>query len=408
MIIEQRIKQFEKFGLGVFVHFGLYSVIGRGEWAKKNCNIPWNEYLKSMDSFNPDSDWAQNIVRLAKQAGARYITLTARHHDGFSLYDTCGLNSYDAPHCCGRDLIREFVDACRSENIIPFFYHTLVDWHEELYKTDFSLYLEYLRKSVKLLCTNYGKIGGLWFDGMWDKPDADWQEDALYGMIRQYQPEAMIINNTGLDALGALGHIELDSVTFERGRPAPINLDKSPKYIASEMCQIFCDHWGYAKDDLNFKSPADIIRDLVNCRRYGSNLLINLGPMADGKIRPIDHASLEILGQWVEINGEMLSAAPCDIEVFNRDDTFLLKTDCAFYLLCDGLPMVSDPNVAIKSNTANYTVQFHFTNTVKSISWLDDNSPVEFSQDTDGLLSIVTKPFEYGRNLVVRVAKIIV
>ena len=117
---------------------------------------------------------------------------------------------------------------------------------------------------------------------MWDKLDEDWEEDTLYGTIRKYQPEAMIINNTGLQERGKLGHIELDSVTFERGKPQPINLSDSPKYIASEMCETMGDHWGYAKDDLNFKSPATIIEETADCRRYGANMLLNIGPKGDG------------------------------------------------------------------------------------------------------------------------------
>lgn len=259
MIIKQYIKDFEKLGFGMFVHFGLYSVIGRGEWVKQNCNLSWDEYLKSLEQFNPLEDWAANLVRNAKNAGCKYITLTARHHDGFSLYDTCGLNEFDAPHICGRDLIKEFVYECRKADIIPFFYHTIIDWHEERYKTDFKSYLQYLRASIEILCKNYGEIGGFWFDGMWEKPDDDWEEDELYGLIRKYQPNAMLINNTGLFQRGTLGHIELDSVTFERGKPQPINLEDSPKYIASEMCEVFDDHWGYAKNDYNYKSVGEII-----------------------------------------------------------------------------------------------------------------------------------------------------
>ena len=142
MIIEKRIKEFEKLGLGMFVHFGLYSVIGKGEWAKHNLNIPWEQYLKTLDSFAPKNNWAEELVLAAKEAGCRYITLTTRHHDGFSLYDTCGLNTYDAPHICGRDLVKEFVEACNKHDIIPFFYHTLLDWHEESYNTNFKVYLK--------------------------------------------------------------------------------------------------------------------------------------------------------------------------------------------------------------------------------------------------------------------------
>ena len=184
------------------------------------------------------------------------------------------------------------MDACNRNGIIPFFYHTLLDWWDERYETNFKEYLVYLRKSIEILCTNYGKIGGLWFDGMWDKPDEDWEEDALYGCIRAHQPEAMIINNTGLHQRGALGHIELDSVTFERGKPEPINMEGAPKYIASEMCEVICDHWGYAKNDFNYKTPAQMIRTFSVCRRYGSNLLLNIGPKGDGTLRTIDKGFL--------------------------------------------------------------------------------------------------------------------
>ena len=166
MIVKSYIKEFERFGLGMFVHFGLYSVIGRAEWSKKNCNMLDAEYETYAELFSPKSDWAVEIAKIAKGAGCKYITLTTRHHDGYSLYDTCGLNDYDAPHSCGRDLVKEFVDACRTYGMIPFFYHTLLDWREPSYKIDFREYLKYLRTSIELLCTNYGEIGGFWFDGM--------------------------------------------------------------------------------------------------------------------------------------------------------------------------------------------------------------------------------------------------
>lgn len=327
MIVKQYIKDFEKLGFGMFVHFGLYSVLGKGEWAKQMHGISDEEYLSLTEQFDPKPDWAMELARTARDAGCRYITLTARHHDGFSLYDTCGLNTFDAPHAkCGRDLVQEFVEACREQDLIPFFYHTLLDWHQESYKTDFPKYLEYLRASVEILCKNYGKIGGLWFDGMWDKKDQDWSEDALYDLIRSYQPETMIINNTGLSALGALGHIELDSVTFERGKPCSINMEGAPKYIASDMCEIFCEHWGYAREDLNYKAPGRMIEELAECRRFGANMLMNIGPKGDGSIRPVDAAIFGIMGEWVRIYEEAIRAPrPVAIEIRGKKDDFLLK-----------------------------------------------------------------------------------
>lgn len=405
MIIKQYIRDFEKLGFGMFIHFGLYSMMECGEWNKSANNIPDAEYEAYAKIFNPKSDWAIEIVRMAKNAGCKYITLTTRHHDGYSLFDTCGLNDYDAPHSCKRDLVREFVDACQAHDIIPFFYHTLLDWHEESYKTDFPKYLKYLRKSIEILCTNYGKIGGLWFDGMWDKPNEDWEEDALYATIRKYQPEAMIINNTGLSARGALGHIELDSVTFERGKPKPLNMEGAPKYVASEMCEVFASHWGYAKDDLNFKSPAQMIRELADCRRYGSNLLMNLGPMGDGSIRPIDAAIFGIIGEWVRYYDEAIrNPLPCGIEIEEKEDDFLLKDGKNYYLFCYGLPMSADANVAL-NETASYIDKFKLSEKIASITWLDDHTPVDFTQDDEEVV-VKTVPFTYGRDLVVRIAKI--
>lgn len=407
MIIRQYIKDFEKLGFGMFVHFGLYSVIGMGEWAKRKLCIPWEEYLKTRDSFCPRADWAQELVLAAKGAGCKYITLTTRHHDGFSLYDTCGLNDYDAPHVCGRDLVKEFTDACKENGIIPFFYHTLLDWHEESYEADFEEYLVYLRKSVELLCRNYGKIGGIWFDGMWHKPEKDWQEDALYGLIRSYQPEAMIINNTGLNHRGELGHIELDSVTFERGRPQPINMADSPKYIASEMCETFADHWGYAEKDFNFKSTGELIRSLAACRRYRSNFLFNVGPKADGSLRTMDRGALEILGLWTSLNDEALhDPAPVAVEVEGKPENFLLKDGNHYYLFLFDLSMYGDANVVINREMVLDNI-FRLKDAVKYVCWLDSGESLQFRQEGDRV-TVTAEPFHAGQSFVVRIAKITV
>ena len=402
MIVKEYIKRFEKLGFGMFVHFGPYSVVGKGEYVKYMHKMPWEEYMTYVQKFIPKKDWAEELVKVAKNAGVRYITLTTRHHDGFSLYDTCGITEYDAMHVCGRDLVREFVDACRAADIIPFFYHTLLDWHEESFRKDFPAYLKYLRASVEVLCRNYGEIGGFWFDGTWAKKGADWEEGALYGMIRSYQPETMIINNTSTSARGELGHIELDSVTFERGKPKPINMAESPKYVASEMCDVFGNHWGYAEWDLAFRSPAEMIKSLMQCRRYGSNLLLNVGPMGDGSLSPIDVAIYEMIGKWVGIHDEVLSALPAGIKVENKEDDFILEQDGVYYLVCMDLPMESDAR-----GDADFTEAFKLSKTIKSVTWLDNGEDVEFVQNEDNV-TVTAKPFRYGSHLVVRIAKITV
>lgn len=409
MIVKQYIKEFETHGLGLFVHFGIYSVIGRGEWIKHINKITGemdnDEYYSYAEKFNPEQDWARRLAKIAKDAGCRYITLTTRHHDGFSLYDTCGLSDMDSVHFCGRDLVREFVDACNEAGLLPFFYHTIIDWYDNRYETDFKAYLQYLRDSVEILCKNYGKIGGLWFDGMWDA-DVDWEEDALYETIRKWQPEAMIINNTGLSELGKLGHIELDSVTFERGKPQPINMEGSPKYIASEMCETMAEHWGYAKNDLKFKSSTDIIEELAECRRYGANMLLNVGPKGDGLLRTMDMAILEAVGIWTAIYDEAIrTARPTDITIERKPKDFILCNGDTYYLFCHDLPSYIDVNVS-KGGCVSYEEKFHLNKKIQSIIWMESGEEVLFEQTEDKVI-VHTKPFDYGNNLVVRVAKIV-
>ena len=405
MIVKQYIKDFENLGFGMFVHFGAYSIFGRGEWVQDILNIPSEEYEKVVRTFSPDKDWAERLVETAKKTGCKYITLTSRHHDGFSLYDTCGLNDYDSVHVCGRDLVREFVDACNAAGINPFLYHTLFDWRTDWFERDPESYLPYLRDSVEILCKNYGKIGGLWFDGMWKNDALDWEEDKLYGLIRKYQPEAMIINNTGLWKLGELGHIELDSVTFERGKPTPINQPGAKKYIASEMCQIMNDHWGYAAGDYNYKSFATLISDLALCRRHRCNFLLNVGPLPSGRIRLIEEGILDAIGNWVKRNEEAIyEPIPSGIEVDNEED-FILKKDKSYYLFIHGVPMMGDPDVAKGSDNGKSMVNFILADNIKNATWLDDGSATTFIQN-ETKVSIEIKPFDYGYSGYIRVCKI--
>ena len=298
------IKRFEQLGFGMFVHFGLYSQLSRGEWTMYIHKMSREEYSPLINTFDPGS--MSEIVGVAKRAGCKYVCLTTRHHDGFSLYDTKGLNDYDAVHSpAKRDIVGEFVEECRRAELVPFFYHTTLDWYHPDFKTDFNKYLEYLRKSVELLCTNYGKIGGFWFDGNWSRRDADWKEDELYSMIRRLQPEAMIINNTGTSRRGALGNEYIDSVTYERGMPVPIDRRGMKRYVAGEMCETLNDHWGVA-DDLNYKPVKQLVEEICACRKVGANMLLNVGPNGDGSVPLMARATMEAIGRWMSIYGKAI------------------------------------------------------------------------------------------------------
>lgn len=390
------IERFKKLGFGMFCHFGLYSRLGRGEWASCAYGLDKEKYNALIDSFEISKDWAKELVATAKAAGCKYITLTTRHHEGFSLFDTCGLNEFDAPHsACGRDLVREFVDACNAEGIIPFFYHTLLDWYVSDYTDNFPKYIDYLIASVEILCKNYGKIGGLWFDGFWDKPNADWQFDRLYATIRKYQPEAMIINNTGLSALGEVSHSEIDSVTFERGRPTFVDTSKKP--IAGEMCEGVTDHWGFAAGDICFKSIPQLIQTLLDCRKYNCNLLLNVGPTADGTLTVIETELLKYVGAWVKKHAEVIyDAVPAEIKAENAD---MYVNGEYYYAVVSKVPMASNVNVARAED--NKIIKLDTDKTIVEATWLDDGSEVELM---DGQ-TFKAAPFQYGNSGYARVAK---
>ena len=402
---EKRIAEFENMGFGMFIHYGLYSQLGQGEWIMDSAKMSREEYAKLAGTFTAADFDAKKIAHTAKDAGMKYITLTTRHHDGFSLYDTKGLSDFDAPHSpAGRDLVREFVDACNEEGLLPVFYHTTIDWHVESYEKDFQRYLQYLQDSVEVLCTQYGKIGGLWFDGNWARPAGDWDEDGLYKMIRRHQPDALIVNNTGLDARGATGHPEIDSVTFEQGHPDPMNREGMPKYIAAEMCHTMNDHWGFGKGDLHYKSLTEMIETLCACRKVGANYLLNVGPDGDGNIIPIQESILRGMGDWIRICGESIyTGRPSEIK--GEWKNFALEDRKGAYLFVHDLGVIGSANVVVDGGGRGYKYFKNVQKKVKRVFWTDNGEELDFVQHEDNLWFNATG-FPYGCNYVVRIAQV--
>ncbi len=404
---EKRIAEFENFGFGMFIHWGIYSQMGMGEWVMNIAGIPKDEYKKLADSFTASKYDARKWVKIAKAAGMKYMTLTTRHHDGFSLYDTCGLCDYDAPHYLnGRDLVREFVDACNEEGVIPFFYHTTLDWYQESFDNDFPAYLQYLRDSVEVLCSKYGKIGGMWFDGNWSKPQGtDWEEDKLYEVIRKHQPDAIIVNNTGLSARGEVGNPQLDSVTFEQGRPTPMDREGHSKYVAAEMCHTMNDHWGFGSCDLHYKSLPELIETLCACRKVGANYLLNVGPDGDGEIILMQEALLRSLGTWVETCGQCIyEGKPSKIHAVEKKN-FALEKDGKTYLFIHNMCVLGDANVTVEGDGLGPKNFDRVKGKVKSVRWTDNGEELSFTQDGEHLIVNATG-FPYGKNFVVRVAEV--
>lgn len=398
------IKDFEQLGFGVFVHFGLYSILEKGEWSARLRTglITKEDYYKLTKKFNPGN--MENMVLQIKNSGAKYITLTTKHHDGFHLFDACGNSEFDVMHsAAGRDLVKEFVTACRKHDIVPFFYYATMEWWHPDFDGNFDRYLEYLRNDVKLLCTNYGKIGGLWFDGNWSKKgEGDiWQEDKLYSLIRKYQPDAMIITNTGLSSTGSVGHPEIDSVTYERGNARPINRDGMDKYISGEVCDSINMHWGIA-DDINYKSPMQILTSLIKSRSAGANYLFNVGPDSNGNIPQYPLATLNVIGKWINIFGNAVyNGRP----YWYREDSsvFILKDDKHLYFFYINLARKGSSDVTYISGTEGMIKFNDIGVNVANIKWMDNNEQLDYSKDEDDLTVNFTG-YDYGTDYCVRVA----
>jgi len=393
-----RVRNYEQLALGLFVHWGLYSLLEEGEWIQHLKHIPCAEYDRLLDKFTARDFSAEAIVELARQAGMKYICFTSKHHEGFSLYDTKGLNRFDSMHSpARRDFCRELADACHKENIRLFFYHSTLDWHQESYRENWGEYLQYLRQSVELLCRGYGEIGGFWFDGTWNKEDADWEEDKLYSIIRTHQPNAVIINNSSTKARGEAKFGDVDVVTFEDGLPSAINAAGAARYLAGEMCGMTNSNWGFARHDFKYKGPADIVRTIAACRKTGANYLHNVGPTGEGGIPEYDAALLKKVGEWVSLFAEGLYL-PRPSSIQTAAPNFVLENDNRLYLFIHEDYDWNQPSfglVPVKDVAAGIT----------EVSWLDNGERLPFAQDMEKKILTI----DIGRkpdwvNFIVRVA----
>jgi alpha-L-fucosidase len=311
---------FQNARFGMFIHWGVYSVLGDGEWVMNNRKMTVAEYEKLPPQFNPTEYNAAEWVGLAKAAGMKYITITSKHHDGFAMFGTKQnqWNIVDAtPY--KKDVLKALADECHRQGIKLFFYHSELDWHSLDYYPrgrtgqttgrpehgDFNHYLEFMDNQLRELLTGYGDIAGVWFDGWWDKPDADWHLDRTYRLIHSLQPAALIGNNH--HRLPFRGE---DFQMFEKDLPgqktAEFNATSEVGRLPLETCDTINNAWGYNKDDKHFKSTARLIQYLARAAGYNANFLLNIGPMPNGRIQPEFIERLRGVGKWVERNGESI------------------------------------------------------------------------------------------------------
>ena len=284
---EKRVQWFQNARFGMFLHWGLYAIPGRGEWYMSEAKIPAEQYEQYMQEFTAKAYDPRDWARRAKRAGMQYVVLTAKHHDGFCLFDSklTDYKSTNAP--CGRDLVREFVDAVRAEGLRVGLYYSLIDWHHPDFpkyndcnhpmrgdpayqdeKIDFDRYLAYMHGQIEELVTNYGRIDILWFDYAYDELRGEaWKATELIRMVRRHQPDVIIDNR---------------------------------------LCTTMNNNWGYNPYDTDYKPASMLIRKLVECVSKGGNMILNVGPDANGWFNAESCRLLDEIGAWMSVNSESI------------------------------------------------------------------------------------------------------
>ena len=302
----ERMKWFNEARFGMFIHWGLYSILGRGEWVMYVERISKEKYAKLAGEFNPTRFNADSWAKLAKEAGMRYMVFTTRHHDGFCLFDSKVSNFTSVKTAAKRDFVAEYVKACRRAGMRIGFYYSLCDWrfsgyHHGPKKDPESLnqMVEQAHSQVRELMTNYGKIDILWYDGG-GIPNIDskdvakyWRSETLNSMVKKLQPDIIINNRSGIDE-------DIDT-------PEQI-VSASKEGRCWESCMTIGDFctWGYVKNNPNLKTTTQLIQYLVTAASGGGNYLLNIGPKPDGTIQPEFVTTLKEIGKWMRINGESI------------------------------------------------------------------------------------------------------
>ncbi len=312
---------FQNARFGLFIHWGVYSVLGDGEWVMNNRQIPIAAYEKLPAFFNPQEFNPAEWVRIAKDAGMKYITITSKHHDGFAMFDS-KISDYNivkrTPY--GKDALKMLADECQRQGIKLFFYHSQLDWHHPDYfprgntggswtgrpeSGDMNKYLDYMDTQLTELLTNYGPIAGIWFDGMWDKKDADWRIERTYSLIHKLQPAALVGSNHHRPPYPGE-----DFQMFEKDLPGHNTTGFSPEQkigaLPKETCETINNSWGFNLKDNHYKSKKELVQYLVKAAGYDANFLLNVGPMPNGKIQPEHIELLKGMGEWTRANGETI------------------------------------------------------------------------------------------------------
>lgn len=330
---EQRMDWYRNARFGMFIHWGLYALPARGEWVRSTEQMPEEQYLPYFRNFDPKHYDPKAWAKAAKSAGMRYAVLTAKHHDGFCLFDSQYTDFKSTNTPLGRDIVADFLDAFRAEGIRVGLYFSLLDWHHPDYPhfgdrnhpmrnhpaysnegRDFSKYLDYMHNQIREICTNYGKLDILWFDFSYDHMRGEtWRATELMEMVRSVQPHVIIDNRLEVsgEGFGSLAEgnptaYHGDFITPETMIPPHPLKDVNGQMLAWEACVTMNNHWGYCADDHYYKPASLLIKKLVEVVSKGGNMILNVGPDGDGQIPAPSVQILEQIGHWMDKNGQSI------------------------------------------------------------------------------------------------------
>ena len=315
-------RQFSEDRFGIFIHWGIYSTFAQGEWYLQDGPLRREEYAKAANAFYPHAFDAKAWAKVFKKAGARYITFTTRHHDGFSMWNT-RQSEYNIMHTpYGKDVVAQLSEACRENNLALHLYYSHIDWMRDDYpmgrtgrgvgkdtvKADWPHYFAFMNRQLTELLTQYGPVRAIWFDGWWDhdqtKPAFDWQLPEQYALIHRLQPACLVGNNHHQQP-----NEGEDLQFFERDVPGENKAGLSGQAIGRlplETCETMNGMWGYKVADQNYKSADQLVQLLVRTASKGANLLLNVGPQPDGNLPAAAVERLEAMGEWLQVNGESI------------------------------------------------------------------------------------------------------
>lgn len=325
----KRTEWFREARFGMFIHFGLYAIPARGEWVRHDEKISNEDYQIYFDEFNPTDFNPKEWAKIAKNAGMKYVVMTAKHHEGFALFDS-KLTDYKSTNTpCKRDLVREYLEAFRAEGIKVGLYFSLIDWYHPDYpkfadnfhpmrgnpkykdeKINWDNYIKFMHGQMRELMTNYGKIDILWSDFSYGEMSGEkWKATELIKMVKTLQPHIIMNKRMGGDGTAdaknktnEFGDIE----TPEQGVPEAMLKDASGRPVPWETCLTLNNGWGYHRLDENWKSADLLINTLVNCVSKSGNLLLNVGPDAKGNIPDESIRILGEIGKWMKKNGSSI------------------------------------------------------------------------------------------------------